>query len=93
MLTIQQLKDMPAQTVFACGEFEDVTSGINITGQKGLRLRWMAVRGGYHDWTIYLHHAWQSWDWILAHGDKPITEAYIRKLVPCDDEAYGMFRR
>lgn len=55
-------------------------------------LRWIAKRGNYHDWTIYLHWADKSWEWIEEAGDKPMSEVYIRRLVPCTDEAFAMFR-
>lgn len=39
MLTLQMLKDMPMGTIFAQGNDEGT--------------KWVAVRGGIHDWAIY----------------------------------------
>lgn len=93
MLTLQQLKDMPDQTIFAHGETVNGPEGINISND-GRTLRWIAKRGnGYHDWAIYIGIA--SWDdsLIASNGDKVNNEDNIKKLVPCDDEAYKMYRR
>ncbi len=93
MLTKKMLMDMPDGNIFAKGEIVDSPAGVNMVN-SGRMLKWMAKRGsGYHDWTIYLHWATSDWDYIEDYGDKPIVEANIKKLVPCDDEAYGLFRR
>ena len=55
-------------------------------------IKWVAVRGGIHDWTIYYHNAKHDYDYIKRHGDKMTSEAIIKQLVPCDDKAYNMYR-
>lgn len=91
MLTLQQLKDMPEHTVFAHGETVNSPEGINMSND-GRSLRWVAVRGQTHDWAIYIGII--SWDdaMIASNGDKVTDEANIKKLVPCDNEAFGMYR-
>lgn len=92
MLTLQQLKDMPDHTVFAHGTTSDDAAGINMAN-TGNQLRWVAKRGGYHDWAIYIHFAYNDEEYIKTNGDKVTGEANIKQLVPCDDEAYKMYRR
>ena len=91
MLTLQQLKAMPPITVFATSEAENSPEGIFMTRDGGA-LRWVAVRGRMWDWAIYCHWSDKSIEWIEAHGDKVYDKATIRRLVPCDDEAFKMYR-
>ena len=56
------------------------------------RLRWIAVRGGMHDWAIYCHLAFHDVEWIRSQGDKVYMKHHIRHLVKCDDEAFAMYR-
>lgn len=91
MLTIKQLKEMKPNTIFAKGEIVDSPDGININN-SGKQLRWVAVRGGIHDWAIYCHLAEKEYEWIKDWGDKVHSEQNIKKLVPCDDEAFKMYR-
>jgi hypothetical protein len=91
MLTLQQLKDMEPDTVFDTGLTTDDAKGINMTG-SGQQLRWIATRGGIHDWAIYTHLAERDSSWIKKFGDKVHNRKTVKKLVPCDDEALGMYR-
>lgn len=91
MLTLQQLKDMEPDTIFATGETTDDPNGANMTG-SGQALKWVATRGGIHDWAIYIHTADKSEEWIKRQGDKIHNRETIKKLVPCDDEAFAMYR-
>jgi hypothetical protein len=91
MLTLRQLKAMPPHTIFARGQIIDSPKGVNLTN-SGKMLRWVAERGEMHDWTIYMHWATNSWEYILESGDKPVSPENIRKLVPCSDIAFEMFR-
>ena len=85
MLTLKMLKDMPPATVFATGVINDP----RIYKES---VRWVAKRGGIHDWAIYYHHERYSQDYVMENGDKMITKEVIKELVPCDDEAYSMYR-
>ena len=94
-LTLQMLKDMKPK-VFAKGEIlnkELPTPMVRPSESPDLNLCWVAKRGGYWDWTIYLCKQELGYKYALAHGDKTFSENNIRLLVPCDDEAYKMFRR
>lgn len=90
-LTLQELKDMESDSIFATGVVQDSPEGINMTN-SGRDLRWVACRGGIHDWAIYVQDA--SWPaaMVKSNGDKVTSEHNIKKLVPCDDEAFGMYR-
>lgn len=91
MLTLQQLKDMDPDTIFATGETTDGYDAVNMYG-KGQELRWVATRGGIHDWAIYVGpKAWKE-DMVKSNGDKVHNRESVKKLVPCDDEALGMYR-
>ena len=91
ILMLQDLKDMRPGTIFAKGETIDSPEGINMIN-SGKMLRWLAVRGGIHDWAIYCHFADKSFEWIRDHGDKVHAENHIRKLCPCNNEAFEMYR-
>lgn len=91
MLTLKQLKEMKPETIFDRGVSEDSPDGINMTN-SGRPLRWVAVRGGIHDWAIYCHWATSDWNYIRRCGDKVTGETNIKKLVPCKDDAFQMYR-
>ena len=91
MLTLEQLKQMKPDTIFAKGESMDNSEGLNMTG-AGNTLRWLAVRGGIHDWAIYCHFADKYFEWIRRYGDKVHSEENIKKLVPCEDAAFAYYR-
>lgn len=85
MLSINKLKEMK-RGMFATG----TGTYPEIYEQE---IKWVAVRGIIHDWCIYYHLSDRSSYWVCAHGDKMFTESVIKRLVPCDEEAYGMYRR
>ena len=91
MLTLEQLKNMEPDTIFASGITTDDEDGINMA-RTGEKLRWVACRGGIHDWAIYIGFAKDSASYIKDMGDKVTSESNIKKLVPCDDEAFAMYR-
>ncbi len=84
-LTIERLKAMKPETVFAKGILNDpqLYSG---------RIKWVAVRGQMWDWTIYYHHCHYDYNYIARYGDKCFTDTVIKKLVPCNKKAFGMYR-
>jgi len=109
VLTLKELKSMEPNSIFAQGTFLDSPEGCNIA-DTGLMVRWVAVRGGIHDWAIYCQNPYSMedttigdttyfgnsgvWDWqmIADQGDKITSEENIRKLVPCDNESFKMYR-
>lgn len=90
-LSVEALKAMPKGTVFARGEMEDSPYGLNMTG-SGKMLRWIAKRGDIHDWAIYTHWAINPWEYIAERGDKVRDPHNIKRLIPCDDDAFDMYR-
>lgn len=93
MLTLEQLKAMPKGCAFATGTIENSPEGFFVTRDNpGKLIRWVAKRGGIHDWTIYYY--WEDWDMqrVLDYGDKVLNKEVIRKMVPCNDEAFNMYR-
>ena len=92
MLTLKMLKEMKSGTVFDKGEIIDSPEGINMSN-SGMPLKWVAKRGGIHDWCIYCLFADHSFEEVIRVGDKVHDEMNIKKLVPCDDEAFKMYRK
>ncbi len=90
-LTLQQLKDMKSHTVIAKGEtaVEDYWDA-----SKEMQINWVAIRGGIHDWAIYYQLADKNWntEMIIEQGEKMHNETSIKKCVPCDEEAFKMYR-
>jgi len=84
-LTVKQLEEMQPG-IFAKGQdYED----------NGDTIHWVAVRGGIADWAIYYSYETGEvldWDWIKDYGDKVVMEKDIRKLVPCTDECFALYR-
>jgi hypothetical protein len=58
----------------------------------GRLLRWIAVRGFIHDWAIYVGIIENSNEKVRDFGDKVHNDNDIRRLVPCDDKAFEMYR-
>jgi len=89
-LTIKKLKEMKPG-IFAKGEtsVEDYWDA-----SKEMQVRWVATRGGIHDWAIYynLISEDKTDEMIKNLGNKMHNEESIKKCVPCDDEAFGMYR-
>ena len=91
MLDKQMLEMMSPRTIFATGIVDNSPDGIFMSREGG-KLRWVAISGHNHDWAIYIHHAESSADFVRRHGDKVSFADHIRKLVPCDDEAFKKYR-
>jgi hypothetical protein len=87
VLTAKILMDMTPGTLIGTGVILDQRL------HNGC-VRWAAKRGdGFHDWALYYHHSTETVDYVLRYGDKSTTEAVIRRLVPCDDEAFALYRK
>ena len=92
-LTLQALKDMKPGNIIMSGEIENSPQGIYMTNSRvGDTLTWVAKRGDYHDWAIYV--GWKEWGLqrVLQNGDKVSSTDNIKKLIDCDDEAMNMYR-
>ena len=85
-LTIEKLKTFGDNELFATG------TGTYPELSKH-EIRWAAVAGNeYYDWTIYYHFVDKSKEFVADYGDKCNCESVIKRLVPCDDEAYAKYR-
>jgi len=85
-LTVQKLKDMPDAELIGkgIGTFPEIHEK---------EIKWVAVRGqGYYDWAIYYGLPNDSEEHIRFYGDKMFTESVIKRLVPCTEEAYKLYR-
>lgn len=93
MLTLEKLKDMQPHEIISSGETENSPDGIYMTPMDiGRKLRWVAKRGEIHDWAIYITWASYGLEFALTNGDKITSQDNIKKLVPCDDEAFNWYR-
>lgn len=85
-ITKEQLMEMNSGEVFATGTgtYPEIISH---------EIRWVAVRGeGFHDWCIYYGYENMPKQNIVERGDKIFYEEVIKRLVPCTDEAWGLYR-
>jgi len=83
-LTVEKLKAMkPGIFATGIGTYPEIT---------GVEIRWVAVRGGCHDWTIYYLQSKYSAEYIRRHGDKMFTHLVIERLVPSDPGARVLYR-
>jgi len=120
MLTLKKLKDMLPNEIIAKGEgyirhpwfskttYKSKKGAYKTVTPSGLtKVKWIAVRGGIHDWAIYHSldsdfcqadylddpiHLETPYESILSWGAKLHEEDEIKKLVPCDDDAFFMYR-
>lgn len=73
---------------------------------KSTKVKWVAVRGSIHDWAIFHSmgasivtadffddpiHLKANNERIASTGAKLCKESDIRRLIPCDDEAFQMY--
>lgn len=118
ILTLQQLKEMKPGTIFAKGisliehpwfnDAKKISEGGNLEEDgRHTKVKWVAIRGGIHDWAIYhsldanlepsdnldgISHLEVSDERIARGGAKLHDEEKIKEFVPCDDEAFRMYR-
>lgn len=92
MLTLEEFDKIKPGEVFRMGIISNSPTGVFMTDAGGM-LRFVAKKGYANDWTVYIHWATSSWDFIEKSGDKSFTETYIRRCVPCTDEVFKLYRR
>lgn len=118
MLTLEQLKAMKPNAIFASGigyiehpwfnNARPVSEGGTLEPDgRSTKVKWVAVRGFIHDWAIYHsmdanitqadyfdnpEHLDASLDRIVRVGAKLHKDEDIKRFVPCDDEAFKMYR-
>ena len=104
-LTLQQLKDMKPNTIFDSGiaEIPHPWYGQSPEYPKTVEVKWVAIRGGIHDWAIY-HSFHTNLDFyvtehikapdqlIADQGQKLHDINLVKELVLCDEEALQMYR-
>lgn len=93
MLTLKKLKEMEPG-IFAQGEVVDGPEGANMAN-TGKIVKWVAVRGQFHDWAVYCDNPFSpcfDYQEVADVGDKIHTREYVTRLVPCDKEALEMYR-
>lgn len=93
ILTVEMLESMDPYSVIASGVVDNSPEGIFVTRyHPEEKVMWVAKRGYIHDWTIYYH--WEKYEqrYVLEHGDKLFNRETIRRLVPCTDEAFLLYR-
>ena len=95
MLTLLELQKIKPGTVFAQGEIENSQKGLYMVDSSiGKMLMWVAKKGyGYDDWCIYTHWADKGLEYVLEQGDKVTSEYNIQKLIPCDKDVLGKYRK
>lgn len=86
MMTLEELKQMPSNTVFATGVVQD---------ERLFRepVRWVAKRGVIHDWAIYYDKEFKTVEQVTSWGTKLYSPSIIEELVPCDNEMLKMYRQ
>ena len=66
LLTVEVLDFLEPIQIFATGQTVDSPEGVNMSN-SGKQLRWVAVRGTINDWTIYIHFAQYSIDFVKQY--------------------------
>ena len=91
MLILKEFNNLKDGEVFATGIQPNSLDGIYMTSEGGT-LRWVALKGYGHDWTIYCHWGYSTVEWISRHGDKVNNELHIKRCVPCEDKVFKLYR-
>lgn len=88
-LTMEQLEKFNPGQIFATG----LSTNKSLCWPFRKEVRWVAVRGhGIPDWAIYFHDSSREEDYIKQSGNKLHDEKLIRRFVPCEDDAFEMYR-
>lgn len=90
-MTLEEFNTISPGTIFATGILENSPEGIYMT-EEGGRLRWVAVKGYANDWAVYCLWPYYTEKYVAENGDKVVSEAYIRRCVPCSDEVFNRYR-
>jgi hypothetical protein len=92
MITLEYFETIPAGQVFDSGIMADSAEGLHMQG-TGRLLRWLAKKGYGNDWAIYCFWEFASLEYIETHGQKVTTEVNIRRVLPCTDEVFKLYRK
>lgn len=85
--TLEKLKETQPGQILARGI--DLLPNTNPTEF----VKWFAVRGTVQDWCIYYASLRTLDSDVLMRGKKLLDEYEIRKLVPCNDKFFKVYRR
>lgn len=87
MLTLEELKTLKENTIFASGTFFDK--------DQEREVRWVAIRGWIPDWAIYKDNK-NTYSGTLEDiselWDKIYSKNIIKSLVECNEEALNWYR-
>ena len=85
-INIELLKKFGNGEIFASGYLQDVRIAHQL-------VKWVAVSGNNHyDWAVYYGYPDMSNQKIADSGSKMFTLEVVKELVPCDEEAFKMYR-
>lgn len=90
-MTYKEFESLPNLEVFATGVTIDNRTGVNMSNSDK-KLRWVAKKGAFYDWAIYIHFAEWTAEQVEESGDKVVGRHNIEKLVPCDEEMLKAYR-
>ncbi len=91
-LTVDDLKSMNPG-VFAQGTCKNIPDDIFMVNSRiGDNMLWVAVRGIYHDWAIYIHWEENGIEYVKDFGDKVTNYNYIKRLVLATKDALNLYR-
>ena len=92
-MTIEEYNLIPNNSIIAKGVIPNSPEGIFMTEhRKGDNLIWIAKKSYYGEWAIYVHWEDNGEEYVLNYGDKLYSPPDIKKLIPCDDEVFNLYR-
>ena len=91
-LTANILERVEPHSIFMAGVFEDVLDGVNLVGDPGRLLKWVAVRGEIPDWALYVGPYEWSWSKVQVEGDKVLKNTAARITGVFDHELMKRYR-
>tara|TARA_R100001082_G_C4272992_1_gene120565 strand:- start:300 stop:608 length:309 start_codon:yes stop_codon:yes gene_type:complete len=100
MIDLKKFKEIPHGSIFSQGVFIDSDEDGYIDGlptihaqdTKGKKMSWVATKGQIDDWAVYYHFFTEDTDYVKDSGLKLYNENNIKKLVPCTDEVFELYR-
>lgn len=92
-LTLKEFNLIKNNTVFDKGIVLNSPEEVYMTNTDLNRpMLWVAVKGNYNDWCIYIHWADNDEEYVLNYGDKVINSENIKKLISCDNDVLSLYR-
>ena len=91
MITVQKLKLIDPLSIFASGIDIDNEQGINIASTNKL-IKWVAVKGQFYTWCIYVGMASKSYQIIRDRGLK-ISLSEARTLLLAPEQVFELYQK